>query len=196
VWPVYLSTLRARLRCPAVLLVVSASGSVASWSAQPISLGHPDWTLKPLVLGPDQVPVVVTVAQAQQCPELSTLSVMAHHQHPDRDKILAAFAEGIAGVDDERRILYDDIVMAALPAAVRSSLEALVTSTTYQYKSPFARKYFAKGKAEGLLVVLEARGLTVSEQTRAQILECANLTQLDRWVRRALTVLSVEELLA
>jgi hypothetical protein len=79
-----------------VLLVVSASGSVASWSAQPISLGHLDWTLKPLVLGPDQVP----------------------------------------------------------------------------------------------------RGLTVSEPARAQILECANLKQLDRWVRRALTVQSVEELLA
>jgi hypothetical protein len=44
-WPVYLATLRARLRCPAVLLVVCADNATAAWCAVPIELGHPGWTL-------------------------------------------------------------------------------------------------------------------------------------------------------
>jgi hypothetical protein len=44
-WPVYLSTLRARLRCPTALLVVCPQAAVAAWCADPIELGHPDWVL-------------------------------------------------------------------------------------------------------------------------------------------------------
>ena len=40
-WPVYLATLRARLRCPALLLVLCVNAGVARWSARPIAMGHP-----------------------------------------------------------------------------------------------------------------------------------------------------------
>ncbi|MDT5029502.1 MAG: hypothetical protein QOE61_5928 [Micromonosporaceae bacterium] len=46
-WPVYLATLRARLRCPAVLLVVCVEASTATWCATPIDLGHPGLVLSP-----------------------------------------------------------------------------------------------------------------------------------------------------
>ena len=55
-WPVYLITLRARLRCPTVLLVVCVEATTATWCATPIELGHPGFTLCPLVLGPDRMP--------------------------------------------------------------------------------------------------------------------------------------------
>src|SRR5919197_1659900 len=54
-WPLYLTTLRARLRCPAVLLVVCPDAGVATWCAKSIPIGHPGWDLKPLVLGPDLI---------------------------------------------------------------------------------------------------------------------------------------------
>ncbi|HEX6681780.1 MAG TPA: hypothetical protein VF062_03255 [Candidatus Limnocylindrales bacterium] len=57
-WPVYLTTLHARLRCPTVLLVVSPDINCANWCAQSIHIGHPGWELRPLVLGPQQVPVI------------------------------------------------------------------------------------------------------------------------------------------
>lgn len=40
-WPVYVTTLRAKLDCSAVLLVVAPDPEVAAWARQPIELGHP-----------------------------------------------------------------------------------------------------------------------------------------------------------
>ena len=57
-WPVYLAGLRARLDCPTALLVVTADEAVATWAGQPIDLGHPGFTLRPLVMGPGSVPIV------------------------------------------------------------------------------------------------------------------------------------------
>lgn len=54
----------------------------------------------------------------------------------------------------------------------------------------------AAAKAESVLTVLEARGITVPEAARARITRCTDLDQLETWVRRAVTVTSTEELLA
>lgn len=52
----------------------------------------------------------------------------------------------------------------------------------------------AEGKAEGILVIFETRDLAVSAEQRAKILACKDVTQLDRWLGRAVTVNTVEEL--
>jgi hypothetical protein len=49
-WPVYLTTLHARPRCPTMLLVVCADTATAGWCGRPIELGHPGFVLRPLVL--------------------------------------------------------------------------------------------------------------------------------------------------
>jgi hypothetical protein len=54
----------------------------------------------------------------------------------------------------------------------------------------------AEGKAETVLAVLSARGLAVSESARAQISTQTNLSVLERWVVRAATAASVDEVLA
>jgi flagellar biosynthesis/type III secretory pathway protein FliH len=46
----------------------------------------------------------------------------------------------------------------------------------------------AKGKAQAVLAVLEARGLRISDEQRATIVGCADLAELERWVRKAVTV--------
>jgi uncharacterized protein involved in propanediol utilization len=45
-----------------------------------------------------------------------------------------------------------------------------------------------------LLEVLEARGLQVDEQSRQRIVACTELEQLRRWLRKAVSVQSVQEL--
>ncbi|HYO72764.1 MAG TPA: hypothetical protein VEU33_42480 [Archangium sp.] len=79
-------------------------------------------------------------------------------------------------------------------------------SGTYEYQSEFARRYFTQGREEGrqegrqegemiaLLEVLEARGLQVDEQSRQRIEACTELDQLKRWLRKAVSVQSVQEL--
>ena len=107
----------------------------------------------------------------------------------------------------EQSRLYHDLVMAALSDAARKTLEAIVNSGTYEYQSEFARKYVAQGKAEGkaegeakgkaeaLLVILDTRGLSVSEAQREHISSCTDLGELDRLLRRAISVASIEEVL-
>jgi hypothetical protein len=54
----------------------------------------------------------------------------------------------------------------------------------------------AKGKAQAILAVLEARGLAVSEARRAAIVGCSDLGQLERWVRQAVTAKTAGALFA
>ncbi len=201
-WPVYLITLRARLRCPTVLLVVCVEATTATWCATPIELGHPGWVLSPLVLGPDRVPLVTDADQASRAPELAALSAMAHGSHPDRDKILNALLGALASVDQEHATLYSDVVLAALPAAAQRYLEGLMTARTYEYQSDFVRRYVFQGRAEGraegeataLLAILDARGIDVPDDARARITGCSDLVQLDTWIRRAATADSIDDL--
>jgi len=82
--------------------------------------------------------------------------------------------------------------------------------------SEFARRFIAKGRAEGevegrlegktvgrvegharaLLRILGARGLSVSDAERGEILCCAELVVLEAWLDRALTAACVAEVLA
>jgi hypothetical protein len=90
------------------------------------------------------------------------------------------------------------VVLEALPAAARECLEALMTTATYEYRSDFARRYFAQGEARGearaVLAVLDARGVEVPDEARERIAGCADLDQLDTWARRAATANKVNEL--
>jgi hypothetical protein len=201
-WPVYLATLRARLRCPTVLLVVCADTVTAGWCATPIELGHPGWSLRPLVLGPELVPVVADAEEARCAPELAVLSALAHGADQERDKVLRALPAALAAVDTEHAVLYAEVVFAALPAAARRYLEALMTTGYREYQSDFVRRFVNQGRAEGeakgeakaLLAVLAARGIEVPDEARARITGCSDVEQLEVWIRRAVTVSSVHHL--
>jgi hypothetical protein len=45
-----------------------------------------------------------------------------------------------------------------------------------------------------VLAVFEVRGLAVSAEDRARILDCKDVAELDRWLRKAVTAASVAEL--
>jgi predicted transposase YdaD len=54
----------------------------------------------------------------------------------------------------------------------------------------------ARGRAEALLLLLlDTRGLAVSEEQRERIMSCRDAAQLEQWLRRALSARSVDELL-
>ncbi|KYG09030.1 hypothetical protein BE21_20165 [Sorangium cellulosum] len=207
VWPVYVTQTRARHRCPTRLLVVTIDAAMARWSARPIDTGHPGWTLTPLVLGPEGVPVVTDAEQAKAAPEVVVLSAMAHGEGEAGEAIGVAFLAAAAGLDEERRALYADVVLSSLNAAARRTLEAMMKSG-YQYQSEFARGYVAQGREEGVregtlktkahdvLAFLEARGLEVPTDVRERVLASTDIAELDRWIRRAAVVGDARELLA
>jgi predicted transposase/invertase (TIGR01784 family) len=54
----------------------------------------------------------------------------------------------------------------------------------------------AAGQARAILALLAARGLSVTDQTRARIEACQDAVTLDRWIVRAATAISGEEVIA
>jgi hypothetical protein len=217
-WPLYLTSLRSRVSCPTALLVVAPEAGVARWCAQPIELGHPDFVLKPLVMGPNAIPVILDEEEARKDPELAVLSAMAHGHEEVGAAIAQTVLAAVGGLDAERVRLYVDLAMSSLSEAARSALEELMQRGTYEYQSEFARKYVAQGREEGLqsglqrgreegreegrhegeraalFEVLAARGLEVDTETRQRILACTELMQLKAWLRKAVTVKSTQEL--
>ncbi|MFI6573083.1 hypothetical protein [Nocardia fluminea] len=211
-WPVYLTTLRSRLCCPVVLLVVTPSRAVAKWAEQPIELDTVGSVIQPLVLGPDRFPVVTDPTEAGRCPERATLSAIAHGAGPHMEEVLAAFLAGLMKTDDEHAKMYLDLVDEALSVAASRRLEELMESTP-QYRGRIATKYMAKGREEGraegraevqakvaetaahaVLTVLTARGLELSAAQRAQLAACTDIDQLDAWLTQAVTATGTDEL--
>jgi hypothetical protein len=103
--------------------------------------------------------------------------------------------------------LYNDIVLAGLPQAPRARWEAYMSTNIKfdKFDFPFIREYYrerdgrnrAEGKAEGegeaILTVLDARGVSVPDAVRDEILACTDLTQLNRWLRRAVSASTADE---
>ncbi|HTN88381.1 MAG TPA: hypothetical protein VL242_32095 [Sorangium sp.] len=189
---------------------MTVDAEIARWCARSIDMGHPGLTLTPLVLGPAGVPVVTDAEQAKAAPEVVVLSAMAHGQSEAGEGIGVAFLAAAAGLDEERRDLYWDLVLSSMNEAARRTLEAMMKSG-YEYQSEFARSYVAKGRKEGreeglregllkakgqaVLAFLEARGLDVPAEVRERVLASTDIAELDGWVRRAAVISDARELL-
>ena len=203
-WPHYVTGARAKLRIPMVLLVVCFDEKVANWARQEIVIGG-DWKFRPIVLGPQQVPWVKTVELATQLPELAVLSAVAHGNEPAGLEVLLPAIAAFQTLDEERKGFYYDVVLRSLNEAMRRALEQELKMQPgkYEYQSDFARTYFgqgeakgrAEGRAEALLTVLEVRGMVLDASTRERIVGCTNSEQLQRWLVRAATASSLQEVL-
>jgi hypothetical protein len=214
-WPVYLTSLRAWLSCPTILLVVAPNRAVARWCARPIELGHPGFVLQPLVAGPSAIPLILGKQAAGQDPELAVLSALAHgHDAKLAPALFEAVLSSAQRLDKERLSFYIDLAVSAFGGAARSALEAFMQSGGYQYQSELVRKLVGHGLEKGLkqglrqgqqegrlegehralFKVLKARGLTVDESARRRILACTELAQIELWLGKAVTVQSVQEL--
>ncbi|MCC7380848.1 MAG: hypothetical protein IT384_03410 [Deltaproteobacteria bacterium] len=199
-WPLYQAALRAKLRCPACVLVVTPRAEVARWASRPFETGQPGVRFAPVVIGPGAVPWVDDLARAERAPELAILSALAHSQEPRAVEVAFAAIGAARGLDEARSAFYVDLVLTAVNAAARKQLEERMAQAGYKYQSEFARRYFDQGKAEGkaeaLLSILVARGLEPSGDQRAQIEGCTDVVVLERWLTAALGAESVERVLS
>jgi len=208
-WPMYIPVLGAKWDCDVVLLVVAVEDRVARWAKGPFETGHPGYTLTPLVIGPSELPLLLDVAQVAKAPELAVLTCVAHaRKKPPADAadLARLTLEGCRHLDQEHFSIYHDLIGASLNEAARAVLENLMASGHYEYQTDFVKKHVATGRAEGMaagiaegraqdvLTVLEARALPVTEDARAHILACTDLDVLERWLRKAVTAASFEEI--
>ncbi|MGW1276593.1 hypothetical protein ACWD4V_06470 [Streptomyces tsukubensis] len=208
-WTYYLAYLAAKHRMPALLLVVCRDRATARWAAGPFTTGVEGWTAlstRPMVLGPENLPVITSAQEARKHLALATLSALTHTTHPESNAILEALASalGSAAADGESGDYFTELLEIGLgdtPAGAHWR-NLMAVGTYFPGRGTMLEKSFLKGVAAGqaeersrlILSVLEKRGLPVADDHRERIADCSDLDVLDVWWDRVLTVTSAEEL--
>lgn len=217
-WPVYHALLRRRLRCPVCVLVVTPSERVAAWASKAIDLGPGNENFRVLVLGPQRFPQIVEVAEVAENPALAILTTLAHGNKTGGVNVLIETMNAVPRVDSEGRELYFELIRAALSEPLRQALKKAIADMQASDISEvpplpdwyrdyilnpegFARlKAYVQakrmGKIEGLLQVVDLRGIQLSPEQRRTIESCLSEFQIEQWVARAMTARTADELFA
>jgi hypothetical protein len=185
--------------------VITCNERTARWAAEPIDLGRGQMVLRPLVIGPRQIPHMLELADARRYPELAALAVVVHGRRGGskrlgRNAIKAVMERVRKGRGRDTLLL--DLIMAFLSKAALHELEDEMELQLPPRFSKFAKQHFAEGLQEGrqegrqqaLSLVLGSRGLTLTPAQRRRVALCKDPEQLDGWLQRAGTIKRIEEL--
>lgn len=211
-WPYYLSYLYEKYRCEPVLIVVTQNSATAKWASRPIRLGFPGWEsliVRPLVLGPDNVPVIADERQAERDVPRAVLSAMTHGRGPGAVGILKSLASALRTLDPDSAAAFAQFVDSCLAdPQVKQMWRDLMTAIQYFWRHPLAEQVREEGREEGreqgsiatsqkmILRFLELRGIPVPGAVRERVLACTDLDQLEAWSQRVVHVTDAGELFA
>lgn len=196
-WLAYTASTLRQQGTDACVLVVTPDAAVARWAQKPLSFGFAS-SFVPLVIGPEQVPLLTDPEEARRRPFLAVLSAVAHGKDELEQAVQAASLARDAIVPLPDGDVYFDLIKATLSEAARKAFEML--PATYEYQDESLRRSYhrgeARGEAKSILNILDARGIAVSESEKNAIWECSDSAKLESMVRKALTVQSAAELFA
>jgi hypothetical protein len=205
-WAYYVAFLQAKYGLPVLLLVVCQDRPTAKWAAGPFDCGTRGWTAQrthPLVVGPENLPVITDARTAAKNLALAVLSALAHARRADCGAILEALTTALAETrhtDPETADYFYDFLEISLgnsPAGMK--LKEIMSFVNYFPGRGTVREtaYLegrAEGEAKGILSVLEVRGIPVPDAVRERITTCTDLERLDAWLERSRTVVRAEDL--
>lgn len=207
-WPAYMWLVRALYHCECRVLVITTSRKVAAWARQPIHNG-PGSVTQVSVLGPEAFPRISDPHEARANPALAALSAAMYAGDPDALPIQRAALIATRDLPEADVLLYCSLIFRGKNAKlVKRILEDLMQQQGQQQPRTGFRAYLAlleaetaarveaHARAEILLRLLEQRGVKVTRSTRARILACQDVAQLDAWLDRVLTVRRASELFA
>ncbi|MFF5884710.1 hypothetical protein [Streptomyces sp. NPDC012589] len=210
-WAYYLSHVYAKYGIPPVLLVVCPDRKTAAWAAQQFDIGPRQWpslTLRPLVLGPNDVPVIDSPDEAARDIPLTILSAALHRCGPEADAILNALAKALKSLSADDEITagtFIELTEQGLGTSRAADLwRHLMAVDLSFFQSQTAQKLRQEGREEGraegqanaLLLLLHHRGVEVTDGDRERIESCDDLDVLDLWLTRAIAATSMTEVFA
>ncbi|MGM9382542.1 hypothetical protein [Streptomyces antibioticus] len=209
-WPYYLSYLYEKYRCEPVLIVVTQSRATARWASQPIHLGvreTPSLTVRPFVLGPDNVPLIATEQEARQDVPLAVLSAMTHGRGRKAPAILESLAAALKDVDRDNAAVFVQFVDSCLTDPQAQQMwRDLMTAMQYFWRHPLAQEVREQGREEGkeagrvemlaetILNILRWRGIEVPDTVRTRVESCTDLDLLTTWSERAVHATTAHDL--
>jgi hypothetical protein len=110
-----------------------------------------------------------------------------------RTFLKAVRGTGASGADRKR---LATIMLNLASDAARRRLETMMT--TMEWKSDFIESYVQQGevkaKAEGVIKIIDTRGIHATEQQRDMVSSCTDVAQLDEWFGRALVATSAADI--
>jgi hypothetical protein len=214
-WTLSAAALWCQRAAPGDLVVITASKAVGAWAKRVCRMDGPFGTrlmLTPIVL-------VLTEQTAERLldpehPELAFFAAWAMQARhgPKARRVVERAVEMVDLIPDEALrsrlvrsimdVLNERMVKALKELAMNPenrfpgnpAMRKLLEEWTARFGPELEAKGEAKGKAEAVLLVLSKRGLSVDAQSRARVLACRDVLQLDRWLDRALTARSVLDL--
>ncbi|ATL67531.1 hypothetical protein [Nocardia terpenica] len=200
-WAYYLAHLYAKYKLPPILLVVCQDRTTAMWAGGELIIGSPYWpslTVRPLVFGPHNVPVITDAETARDDIPLATLSAITHAKRPYIGDILKALAAALKTVEDEEdSSIFQVLTEMALGKSPAADIwRKMMTVDLSFFRSETCQRVRAEGKASVILNVLDARGIAVPDEARKRITTCTDGTVLDHWARQAATATSIADLFA
>ncbi|WP_214408676.1 hypothetical protein [Sphaerisporangium fuscum] len=201
-WARYLSYLHDQHQCDVLLIVTCRDAATARWAREPHQVGLPEWptlTVRPLVLGPDNVPAITDVDQALEDIDFAVLSALVHAKSRNVDAILDVLSNALKEIDEEQASELMEFTEFGLGTGRAQQIWRMLMATKpHAYISETRAKGRAEGRAEGeaktILLVLETRGLPVTDAQRERITSCTDTDQLEQWARRAVVVAATGEL--
>ncbi|MBA2808307.1 hypothetical protein E0500_013070 [Streptomyces sp. KM273126] len=205
-WAYYASYLLNKYRLQPLLLVVCQDHATAEWAAREVSFGPRQWpllTLRPMVAGPHNMPVITNPAEVRKDLALATLSAITHATNPKAEVILKAMTNVLRDTPAALANPIIELIAQGLgkhPAA--EIWRKLVAVDLSFYKSPLSEEIRDEGRAEGetrraaqdILDVFEVRGIDVPEAVRERITNCDDPETLRHWHRRAIIAPSADEI--
>ncbi|WP_349239956.1 hypothetical protein [Streptomyces sp. CC219B] len=201
-WAYYVAHLREKYGIPPVLLVTCQDRHTAAWASQPFRIGPPQWptlTLRALVLGPHNGPVITDPSAAARDIPLATLSAITHGRDQNAPAILKALAVALKTIDEETARIFAELTELGLGNAMAAETWRQLMSVDLSFfRSETSQRLRAEGRAEGraedVLLILDTRGIEVPEAARDRIASCTDLDELRTWLTRAVTAATADDL--
>ncbi|HEY3681568.1 MAG TPA: hypothetical protein VGL93_00930 [Streptosporangiaceae bacterium] len=205
-WPFYAAYIHDQYDCPVLLVVLCRDARTARRLEAPLTIGVDGFTcmtVRAIVFGPHNVPRITTLADATDDVPFTVLSALIHGDSPDVNAILEPLAEALAAIDPQTAVQYFEFTEAGLiDAETRRIWRDLVKAKPFPYVSELRAEFAAEGRAEGrveeaaenLLLVLNGRGVELTDERREQVTSCTDLGTLHQWLVRAAAGEGVEEI--
>jgi hypothetical protein len=195
-WPAYHSNIRHRIKAPVALIVICPEQSVAAWASEPIDVGQPGCDFRMLVISAANYPKLTEPSGTGELAEQVVLGTLIHQYADEIEQLLEVATAELEPLPEDLAKRYTQYMLGQLSERPRAILETLMKQETYPYQSKLLADHQARGVAEALLVVIEARGRLISDEDLDRIAECKDIELLLAWVRRAALQPSMDDILA
>lgn len=201
-WPMYVTILRARLRCQVRLLVICTDEVTAAWARKIIPIGPPEFVLRPDVIGPGDLVRLIDEYDPREGVELLILAAATYGKGPQTESIAHDLGRRLNELSEPERRKYAGWAWQLLSKAACEILEGYMSMKYQDYLETPAGQLELKGEARGeargrvksVLELLEMRGIEVRADERERILACTDREEADRWFISAFSASRAEEI--